>query len=130
MKNTYWADAVGLICLAAPVLLAVFLWPGLQVSAPEWVFIYLMEVACAIFVWHHDKAPKQPRKWLFYALCSVLAALLWLVYSRLGAGLFFWGSEPKGSQAFDFAVALLISPGLTIIAIIGSVRALVSYHRD
>ena len=119
------ADVVGLISLAALVLLAAFRLPSLQIPASAWIFIYLIATAFALFVWHHHRAPKQPGKWLLYAFYSVIAALLWLGYSRLSSGLFFWNSEPTGSQVFDYAIALLISPGLTIVAVVGCLRAFV-----
>jgi uncharacterized membrane protein YwaF len=97
---------------------------SLQISPVEWVFFYLIGAVFAIFVWHHHRAPKRPRTWFIYALCSVPAALIWLAYSRLGANLLFWQGEPNGSEAFDFAIAIIISPGLTVVAAIGFVRAL------
>ena len=127
IKNTYIADVIGLLCLAATMLLGSALLPSLQIPPSAWVFTYLVVAVLALFVWHHQRSPKTPRTWFLYAFYTVLAALLWLAYSRVSAGVFFWNAEPAGSQAFDFALALLISPGLTTIFIIGCVRALAAH---
>lgn len=124
MNNTLLADAVGLVCLAALLFLTAIYFPDLQVLTIEWMFIYLIVAASALFVWHHRSAPKEPWTWLLCALCSVLAALAWVGYSRFGATLFFRNAEPNGSRAFDFAIAGMLSPGFTVVAAIGYVRAL------
>jgi hypothetical protein len=124
-RGTFMADVVGLLILAAFMLLASFFVPSSQMPGIAWVLVYPVGAALSIFIWHHPKAPTVPKKWLLAALCSVIAAPLWLGFATLGASIMF-ADEPAGSKAFDLVVALIIAPGFTIVAIIGWIRALVS----
>jgi hypothetical protein len=123
MSKQLTADLAGLSALAGVFCFVAFNLPGLNVSIGEWFLLYLFVAPCAIFVWHHPGAPKKPRTWLLVAVSSVVAALLWLGYARLGATLIFSSAEPNASRAFDFAIAGMISPGLTVIAAVGYFRA-------
>lgn len=129
MNNTYIADGIGLITLAAVVLMGSYSVPVEQISEVAWLFIYLMAAFSALFVWHHPKAPKQPRQWLLYSLYSVVAALLWVAYSRYGSSLLFESSEPTSSKYLDYAIAVIISPGLTIVALVGWMRSFAVRHQ-
>jgi len=117
------ADALGCLVLAGliSVISAV---PVVRqnIDVVGWVLIYIVCVACAAFVWHHEKAPETPKKWLILALISLLGAPLFYGTSRLVASIFF-STEPETSRYFDIAMTVLIAPGLTFISIAGAARA-------
>lgn len=118
------ADMIGLIALAALVGIVSLFVPGSDVPLMMWMFIYMMWVVCALFVWHHRSAPSKPRTWLVLALCSVVGAPIWYGVAALTALIFFNGSEPGLSKSFDLIMTLIFAPGLTFIALTGWIRAL------
>lgn len=119
------ADVFGLVLLAAMTLIASLFVPSVQVPSIAWAFIYPIVSAAALFVWHHPKAPKQPMKWLLLSLYSLIAAPLCFGFLALCARIFFT-IEPENSRLFDLAMTLIISPGFTIVAILGWLRELIA----
>ncbi|NVD70513.1 hypothetical protein HUX88_08065 [Duganella sp. BJB1802] len=128
-RATHVADTIGLLVLAALMLLASIFVPDSQIPGIAWLLIYPVGAAFSLFIWHHPKAPKDPSKWLLAAACSLVAAPLWLGIAMFGARIMF-ADEPGGSKAFDLLVALIIAPGFTIVAIVGWIRAFVSRDKS
>lgn len=118
------SDLVGLSVLAVLVVLAIAAMPYGQTPIGMWFFIYCGWAALAEFAWRHPKAPCTASRWLLYAVYSVIAAALWFGFSRLLSKVFFGANEPGLSLTFDLALLLILSPGLTFIAVAGSARAL------
>jgi hypothetical protein len=117
------ADALGFLVLAG-LFFVISAFPVVRqnMDGVGWLLTYVIGVACAAFVWHHEKAPKTPRKWLMLALISLVGALLFYGFSRLAAVVFF-STEPEASRFFDIGLTVLIAPGLTFISIAGAARA-------
>ncbi len=118
----YIADAVGLFALMVlVVILQTFVSPA-NIATPLWIPIYLVWAVCAIFVWHKPAAVW--RRWGLIGTLSMGGAVLWYVVTRGIAHMVFAIDESDLSKAIDIAVALILSPGITFIAIAGYVREL------
>lgn len=124
LKSVYIADAAGLVALAAFMALAAFFVPSSQVPIVAWLFAYPAGAASSLFIWHHPKAPTTPGKWLLAAAASIVAAPIWFGFAALGASIMFT-DEPTASKVFDLIMALIISPGFTVVAFLGGFRALI-----
>jgi hypothetical protein len=117
------ADLAGLFILAAVVVIAALVVPVSQVAVGIWVMVYAMAAVTSLFVWRHPKSPHAPKKWLLLAIYSLAAAPLFYGLAVIAARIFFLGNEPSGSKGFDIFLTLMIAPGLTIVSLIGAVRA-------
>ena len=117
-------NLAGLSVLAILVALTSLLLLSTEVAKPLWFFVYVTWAACALFVWHHKRAPNRPTQWLLLTGCSVAGAALWFGFARLVSHLAFGVTEPGLSKFFDAGVALMIAPGLAFIALAGWARAL------
>ncbi|QNP49123.1 hypothetical protein [Diaphorobacter aerolatus] len=92
-------------------------------TRPLWIFIYFIWVSCALFIWHHKKSPKRSIQWLELTAYSIAAAGLWFCFARLISHV--TGSFDQGLSLFiDIGISLLITPGITFIALTGWVRSL------
>jgi hypothetical protein len=89
-----------------------------------WLFIYILWVVCAMFVWNHKLAPGKPKEWLLLVIGSIVTAVLWFVLARFASKLVFIKDESELSRLFDLGVALMIAPGLASIALAGWIRCL------
>lgn len=123
MQSTYMADTIGLAILAVLVGLGAFFVPNAKVPLWMWAFIYVIWLLCALFIWHHPRAPERPRTWLVVAVGTVIGAPIWYGFAALAALVFYSGSEPGLSKTFDLIMTLMLAPGLTCIALTGWVRA-------
>lgn len=121
-KKGYLVDAVGLIALMAMIAAMSFFVPPSEVPGPLWIAIYLAWAAGALFVWH--KVEAGWKRWPLTVVCSIGGAALWYAATRAIAHVTFGDGEPELSKTFDLIVALILSPGLTFIAIVGWVRGL------
>lgn len=124
------ADLAGLFILAAVVMVVALFVPASQVPIGIWVMVYGMAAATSLFVWRHPKSPNTPRKWLLLAIYSLVAAPLFYGFAVISARIFFLGNEPNGSKGFDIFLTLMIAPGLTIVSIIGAVRAMLLSRKN
>lgn len=124
MKNSpYFPDAIGLFILMILVaVLATFI-PASEIPRIFWVPIYAVWAVGAIFVWRMIEAVNH--RWILSILSSIGGALLWYVTTRAISHLTFGSEEPALSKVIDVLIALIISPGITFIAIAGWVRSLV-----
>jgi hypothetical protein len=124
-KMNYLADAIGLLTLMLMVvILAAFVSPSI-VPTPLWIPIYLAWAVGALFAWYKLEIVRQ--NWSLAVASSVGVAILWYGASRGIAYMTFRSGEPGLSKVFDVIVTLILSPGLTFVAIAGYVRDLV--HR-
>lgn len=130
MKRDYVANAAGLSVLALLVAALAPFVPTAVLPAPLWMFIYALWSGCGLFVWQAPRAPAAPRKWLYLAGFSLLAAPFWYVFATLAGRLFFGSNEPALSNGFDLVVTCLLAPGFTFVAVAGSARALVSSRKS
>jgi tryptophan-rich sensory protein len=117
-------DIIGLIALAGLIGLVSLFVPASAVPPVMWVFIYLVWMMGALFIWHHRNAPEKPQTWLVLALCSGVAASIWSGIANLAASVAVGAHEPGLSKVFDLIVTSIFSPGLTFIAVTGWIRAL------
>lgn len=119
------ANLAGLAVLAVLIALVSLLVPETEVSKPLWLVAYAVLVVCALFIWHHKRAPVHPTQWLVLAVYCLVGAAAWYGFSRAVAHLAFGPGEPGLSRFFDIGVALMIAPGLAFVAFAGWIRALV-----
>lgn len=121
------ADALGLAVLAAIAgVLAVFS-PTDMGPWPIWFFIYMVWAAYALYYWYRQDAPKQKAEWLKYAICSILFAMVVLCVLRAISMVIHGSDEPENSRFFDYAMALMVSPGFTGVCIAGWARSFVVF---
>lgn len=121
-KKGYLPDAVGLVTLMAMIAIMAAFIPPSEVPGPLWIAIYFAWAAGALFVWH--KVEVGWKRWLLIVASSIVGAGLWYVATRVVSHLTFGDGEPELSKTFDLVIALIISPGLTFIAIAGWAREL------
>ncbi|WP_155640918.1 hypothetical protein [Burkholderia pseudomultivorans] len=122
-RSRYFPDAMGLLVLMILVaILSIFI-SASEISRPLWVPIYAAWAASAIFIWRKVEPGTKP--WLMIGLCSIGGALLWYVVTRTASHWIFGATESELSKVFDLLVALILSPGLTFVAIAGWVRAVI-----
>ena len=119
------ANLAGLVVLAVLIALVSLLVPEAEVSKPLWLFAYAGLGVCALFIWHHKRAPSHPAQWLFLTACCLMGAAAWFGLTRAVAHLAFGADEPGLSRFFDIGVALMIAPGLAFVAFAGWIRALI-----
>lgn len=116
-------DAIGLMIMMPMIaIIAAFISPD-NIPRPLWIAIYLAWAASAIFVWH--KYIVKWERWPLVAAYSIGGAIIWYGATRFISYLIFGNEEPELSKIFDLVVALIISPGLTFIAIAGWIRGLI-----
>ena len=116
------ADMISLAILAIVTGFMSFFVPNSFIPLPMWLFIYIFWATCALFVWHHPNAPKHSQKWLLIAFYSLIGAPFWFGLVSIAAHVFFPSGEPTLSKTFDIVATMLLTPGLTLIALIGWVR--------
>lgn len=117
-------DCIGLMVLFLLFFLMSTLAPFSIFHEPFIYAIYIFWVPCALFVWHHPEAPRKPIKWLILTTLSIAFAFLWYGIEAIIAKYIFEKKYSLFSEGFDLIVFSLISPGLTCIAISGSLRAI------
>ncbi|WP_334052771.1 hypothetical protein [Burkholderia cepacia] len=122
-RSRYFPDAMGLLVLMIQVTILATFVSASQISRPLWVPIYVAWAASAIFVWRKVEAETKP--WLMTGLCSIGGAVLWFAVTRTVSHWIFGATESELSKVFDVLVALILSPGLTFVAIAGWVRAVI-----
>jgi hypothetical protein len=119
------ADVTASLLLATLCFLAYLFVPGTQVPPMAWPFLYAMALGFCLFAWHLAKAPNNPMRWLSYAALSPLAAVAWYAVAIIAGRVFLGQPEPSGPTLFNLGIALAVAPGFTVIALLGSVRAMV-----
>lgn len=123
LRKRRYSDAIGLIVLMIMVgVLATFV-SSSDIYKPFWIPIYVAWAAGALFLWRKfDALIMRPE---LIAALSLGGALLWYLVMRGVAYLVFSSEEPELSRVFDLIVTLILSPGITFIALAGYVRELV-----
>src|SRR5437868_8558897 len=121
-KNSYLLDAIALVVLMVMVAIMAAFIPPSEVPGSLWIGIYFAWAAGALFVWHRVGA--EWRRWPLIAASSMGGAALWYLATRTISHLIFGDGESELSKVFDIGVALILSPGLTFIAIAGWARGL------
>lgn len=123
----YLPDVIGLLALLVMVFAMSIFVPSSKVSGVLWIAIYLGWAATALFVWYKMDAYRN--KWLSIVGLSVGGAALWCAATRAISYLSFGAGEPALSKVFDLVIVLMMSPGLTFIALAGWVRELIKIKR-
>jgi hypothetical protein len=125
MRACLIADVTGSLLVASLCLFAYLIVPGSAVPPMAWPCLYAMALGCCLFAWHYSNEPAGPVRWLSYAALSLLAAVVWHVVALIAGPVLFPQPAPAAAKIFDLGVTLAFAPGLTVFAILGSVRALV-----
>jgi tryptophan-rich sensory protein len=121
-RKGYVPDAIGLVALMAMVAIMSAFIPPSKVPGPLWVAIYFAWAASALYVWH--KVEGRWKRWPLIVVASMGGAVLWYVVTRAISRLVFGDGESELSKVFDLVVVLIMSPGITFIALAGWVRQL------
>lgn len=108
------ADIIGLITLAALMVVGVAALPGLAAPAIVWLFVYLGLSAASLYFWRTDYAPRTPSEWLYVAVATVAVGAVFLAIDHL-----LGGSSPHIGVA-----TLAACPGFTCVALAGFARTL------
>lgn len=127
-RSRYFPDAIGLLVLMILVAILSTFVSASEISRPLSVPIYAAWAASAIFAWR--KVEPEAKSWLRIGLCSIGGALLWYAVTRTASHRIFGATESELSKVFDLLIALILSPGLTFVAITGWVRALIRRKQD
>jgi len=128
------SDALGLLVLAVLVALLVhWLVPDDGYRVVSGTLSYLVLAGMALSFWHHDKLSQRALEashWIRMAGASLLLGGLSLCFDILIGSVVHPGSASKIEAAsrtigpLGIGLTLLISPGLTVVALAGLVRSL------
>ena len=117
-RSRYWPDIIGLITLMVLVAITSTFIPESEVPRLLWIPIYAAWAVGAMFVWRRVEA----NQWPTIGLSSVGGAVLWYVVTRAISRWTFGTADSELSKVFDLLIALIVSPGLTFVAIAGWMR--------
>lgn len=124
------ADLLGLVLLTLQIgALAAIVGPA-DVPATAWAFAVAMTAAVALYVWRHPKAPPAPSAWLCGAVWTVPLATAVYGLLTLTSVLSMGHNASALSRGVDLAIAWMVAPGLTVIALAGAARAAVRKRLD
>jgi hypothetical protein len=118
--SSYLLDTIALAVLTVMIAIVAAFVPPFKVPKPLWIGIYFAWAAGALFFWY--KVEICRKRWFLIAASSVGGAVFWYLTTRAISRFIFGDGESEPSKAFDIIVALIISPGLTLIAIAGGLR--------
>lgn len=119
-KSRYVADSVGLVVLMALVAILSSFVSTSEVPRLLWIPIYAAWAVGAIFVWHQVESTNN--RWTVISLSSIGGAVLWYFITRVISRWVFGDAESELSKIIDLLIALVLSPGLTFVAIAGWAR--------
>ena len=122
-RSWYFPDAIGLFVLMMLVAILAAFVSASEIPRLLWIPIYAAWAVGAIFVWR--KVESEKNRWLLIGLSSIGGAVLWYAATRAISRLIFGGAESELSKVIDLLIALILSPGLTFVAIAGWARAFV-----
>lgn len=122
-NKKYIPDIAGLLTLLVMGWVMSILVELSKVPGPLWIAIYFGWAATALFVWY--KMDSYKNNWLTIAGFSIGGAVLWYAVTRMASHFVFGAGESTLSKIFDLAIALMMAPGLTFIALAGWVRQLI-----
>jgi hypothetical protein len=127
------ANFISLLLLAAEVTLVLALPVSRGISWPVGILIYVVLACAALYVWHNNKFyDTTPSGWLIFAAVSIPgAAISFAIDVLVGSSVmhgpahsFLEAAEHAGSP-FGFLMTILICPCFTMLAVAGSIRALI-----
>ncbi len=125
-KTAIAADTIGLGVLAAETELLVLLTSTLGVPFWGWTLAYVFLAACALFAWHGEKWPKEPRAVLKVVLLTLLLGGLFFG-ADLILGHFDYPELPLFRAAVTyrgFILTALVFPLTTMVVLAGYLRAI------
>lgn len=122
-RSLYFPDAIGLFVLIMLVAILAAFVSASEISRPLWIAIYTAWAVSTIFIWH--KVESEKNRWLLIGLASIGGAVLWYAVTRAISRLIFGDAGSELSKVIDSLIALILSPGLTFVAIAGWFRAFV-----
>lgn len=119
-KSKFVVDSVGLVVLMALVAILSSFVSTSEVARLLWIPIYAAWAVSAVFIWRQVESTKN--SWAVITLLSIGGALLWYFVTRYISRWIFGGAESELSKIIDLLIALILSPGLTFVAIAGWAR--------
>jgi hypothetical protein len=112
------ADILGSTVLGIVVVLVALFVPVVSVPLAMWLFVFLLLLACGLFSWKHEHAPKSVKGWLAYTFASMgVSILLFTLASGVAAG----------NETARFHAQLNIYAGLALCGAVVAVSGLVRF---
>ncbi|NHV26857.1 hypothetical protein [Burkholderia sp. D-99] len=127
-KNRHFPDVIGLFVLVILVAILSAFVPASEIPPSLWVPICAAWAVSAIFMWR--KVGPETKPWRLIGLYSVGGAVVWYAATRAISRWTFGTDEAELSKVVDLLLALILSPGLTFVAIAGWVRAFIRQKRS